>query len=203
MTGVQTCALPIYAHPEHPRPGPSGLAGHLWDFSCFDSALRSIHAVFGRSDDFLSDSNLHRCAGCPRLASRAGTAQSSGTATAAPRNGGPSMRRTKLRNFRALSHAQAANSHHVSPLPTSHAAKRTALHSPPHAGTAPHPPKRRLAQSSRRQTRPQAARQSRRRASYPQIFPDLVARCAVFMRVSDDLMIFCSIQTPLHPMRPQ
>ena len=54
------------------------------NFSCFDSALRSIHAGFGRSDDFLSDLNLHRCAGCPRLASRAGTAQSSGTAAANP-----------------------------------------------------------------------------------------------------------------------
>ena len=54
------------------------------NFSCFDSALRSIHAGFRRSDDFLSDSSLHRCADCPRPASQAGTAQSSDGPAANP-----------------------------------------------------------------------------------------------------------------------
>ena len=83
--------LPIPSRQQiHPQSRPAKRApGQLsTNFSCFDSALRSIHTGFGRSDDFLSDSSLHRCADCPRPASQAGTAQSSdGPANpAAPQN---------------------------------------------------------------------------------------------------------------------
>ena len=160
------------------------------NFSCFDSALRSIHAGFRRSDDFLSDSSLHRCADCPGPQARLALHK----AATAPQ---PIQPRHKThgqftRPFRtnkpADSSGDFSHPHEQMNSPPPNARRfmcptfhTLAAHIHPNASLPVH---------HANQSAPKATQPSRRRAGYPQIFPDLIARYAASTRVSGGLMIF-------------